>query len=245
MSVTVLVLEGIVAVVFLIAVVTCYKRGLLSSIISLFGYVIACIGAYIGSKALAETVYRLFIHERLILKVKEALVNAVPGALVEDYTAAAEFSGEKLLGVLPESLRKFAAKWAEGFSLSEHLSGDLMSTSEGIVETAIYPVILMLLEAMLFFLLFIALLIVVKIAVKFFTVTNKIPVIGGINALLGAVVGAVEAVVIMLLLTTFLKTLFAAGMEISFLTEADIEKTTLFSAFYYRDYLGLLEKLPL
>lgn len=244
MTTQAIVLEAIVIIVFALSIITCYKRGFLSSLISLFGYLIACAGAYIGSRALAETVYQMFLRDKMVLNVQTTITSNISSLITGDFSVLSDFSLENILDVVPRMFQWLVSIALKSASISDFAANSIPEMSEKIVDNLIYPSVIVILQSAMFFVLFIALLVIVKIAIKFFKNANKIPVIGTANALLGGITGFAEAFVIMMLLSSLLKVIFAARGDFSFLSQADVTETKLFGFFYNRDFLEILNQLP-
>ena len=75
-------------------------------------------------------------------------------------------------------------------------------------------------------------------ALKF---VNKIPVLGGMNAVLGGAVGLVEGVITLCVVCIVARMIISlSGGNIVFMNEATIDSTLLFRVFYNFDFLNFL-----
>ena len=126
----------------------------------------ALAGAYIGSRALAETTYQLFIRQKLVQSVSDALQNSAASA---DVTA----SIGAVLESVPKLLRSFVTTFFGGMEgltkeFGSTLAGAADSVSATIADQMLYPIIYTLLQALFFLLLFFAIMVLVRSLSKVF-----------------------------------------------------------------------------
>ena len=89
--------------------------------------------------------------------------------------------------------------------------------------------------------LFALLMCVLNLATKALKVLNKIPVIGGVNVILGVVLGAVEAAITVFLVCIGVQvTVTLTDNSLIFLNTMTIDQTILFRHVYYFDFLNFL-----
>ena len=195
MSTSALILDGLAALCILVLVVTAYRKGLLRTLIQGVGQLASCVVAFVVSRALADACYKLFFRERLILAIERA---------VEDKAVDVDLAGK--LNVAMDALPKLlqTALTAAGISietLSDQVSGQVAESAKtlsvSITDGVLYPVLYMLLQGLLFLILFAACMVLVHCLAKFLRGAERLPVIGTLNSLLGAMMGAAEALVVL------------------------------------------------
>ena len=99
----------------------------------------------------------------------------------------------------------------------------------------IYPVLYILLQGLLFLLLFAACMVLVHCLAKVLRGVERLPVIGTVNGLLGGVMGALEALVVLFVAAVAVRLLLDATGGFSWLNASIIDETYLFRHFYYFD----------
>lgn len=214
-----------------------WHKGFLSTLVQVVGYVLALCGAYIGSRALAETTYQLFIREKLVQSVSDALQNSAASA---DITATIG----AVLEAVPKMLQGFVTSFFGGVDglakeFGSTLSGAAESVSATIADQMLYPIIYTLLQALFFLLLFFAIMVIVRSLSKVFRGVRHIPLIGSINSLLGGILGLVQAAVIVLIIVMALNLLIGVtGDGIPYLNNEAIGETYLFRYVYDWNPIG-------
>ena len=136
-------------------------------------------GIPISSSIISEKINSLFKDE----EVKSEVEKSLPSYLVPAFESAAS-NDPQMLG---DMLRSFA-------------KSDKAEAAEGITEIALKPVILIALRAILFVLCVIAIWIILRIIVAVARI-GKDRESGGINTVLGGVLGAVKGLIVVFLIT--------------------------------------------
>ena len=176
------------------------KRGLFRALAGLLILVLAIAGARMAAEALtppAVALVRPVIEARIQEQMDAALElpEDTPGRMPEEDFGAEDLLA--LLGVGEDRLEDLAETAREavrdtGVSL-------LTAVAECVTEPVLYSV--------LFLVLFLALLILLRLAARALDLVLKLPVLHGANALGGALVGLLEGLAVLLLLTTILSRL--------------------------------------
>lgn len=155
--------------VFAVAAVCSWRRGFLAGLAELAGTLFSAAAAMLGTRALAPQLYDWFVREAVTEKVRQAVTETGTGL---DSTLQG-------LDFLPEALRETLTGLVEtaGTGLSDQIS------------TLLEPVILPLVQVLVFVVLCSVLRIVVALLVKLLQCVNVVPLVGGVNRLLGLVLG--------------------------------------------------------
>lgn len=110
-----------------------------------------------------------------------------------------------------------------------------------IADDIIKPAVLVPMRTLIFAAIFVIIVIAVNLLAKLFKAVNEIPVIGGINKLLGAVAGFVQAAIVIFLVCIFVQVIVSlTGNEIIFLNTMTIDETYIFKYIYYFDFLNFM-----
>lgn len=236
MNLSVLALDGLLAACVVFLVVRSYREGFLRTAVNALGHLASWAVAFVGSRALAEACYQLFFRDRLISSIGDAIDGAAGLDLAGKLSAAME--------VLPGFFRTvLAAAGLDAAVLAQEFSGHAASPAQtisvSIADTVLYPVLYMLMQSISFLLLFIACTVLVRCLSRALQKVDRLPLIGSVNALLGAAMGLVEAVVVIFVAVAAVRLLLELTGGFSWLNASIIEGTYLFRLFYHFD-LGML-----
>lgn len=121
------------------------------------------------------------------------------------------------------------------------INTDTGSFSEAITDSMVKPVLLVPMRALIFLVLFVIILLILSLAAKMLKGINHIPLVGGINKLLGAVAGFVQGAVVIFLVCIFVQVVISlSGNELIFLNTMTIDKTFFFQKVYYFDFINFM-----
>lgn len=233
MNIPALILDGIFIFAALILIVRSYRKGFLRTLVSTVGYLGSCVLAFVGSRALAEACYRLFFRDRLIASIEKAIEGTAADADLPGKLSAAV---EALPGYLQTAL---SAAGIDAGELSGRISGQMADSvhamSVSITETILYPILYMLMQGIFFLLLFAACMVLVRCLTRVLRGVERLPVIGPVNALLGAAMGAIEALVLFFVAAVTVRLLLDFTGGFTWLNEEIISSTRLFRYFYAFD----------
>ena len=121
------------------------------------------------------------------------------------------------------------------------VSGTTADTARAVEENFVAPVIKWLLKALIFIVLIFILRFVINPVSNAFKFVNKVPVVGPINAVLGALFGLVEGLIFMYVTAILVKAVVSlTGDSLIFLNSETIEQSKLFVLLYNFDVLSFL-----
>ncbi len=125
--------------------------------------------------------------------------------------------------------------------LSAFISGDKQETARVTEENLIAPVVKGLLKILVWLLLMLLFRLIINPVSDSFKLVNKIPLIGPVNSLLGAVLGIVEGIIVVygLVLAVRLAVYLTDG-SLMFINNQTIELTNVFKIFYNLDISTLI-----
>lgn len=129
----------------------------------------------------------------------------------------------------------------------EVVSTFIVGTQEQVASVAeenlVAPAAKWLLKAIIFILAMFVFRLIISPVSNTFRLVNKVPLIGPLNALLGAVLGFVESIVFLSVLALVVKAVVnISGNQLIFLNNETIEMTKLFSKFYDSSILALFSR---
>ena len=205
------VIDIVLIVLILFVVISSSKKGFLSTVLDTFSVVISAVASYMLCTPVAESLYKLFIRD---------LVRTSFARVLDDVSASLSIH-DKVIAMV-EGLPAGAVKLAETVGVNvEQFSRTVTSSSAQTNETLInavtdgigYDIMITITEFFVFIILFIVAAILVRFISKFFENANKIPLLGKLNALLGGAVGAVKAIVILLVVCTVVFVISASSED--------------------------------
>lgn len=197
-----LALDIIVVVIFAATLINCIRRGFVLSVMSLLKSVFALVAAYIFAPALADFFKNAFLSEAITGPVKSRL----DVMLTE---TAGTFNLEKLFADKPQEfldiLSRFGARAEDYFpkygGVSEASEAQVVRLAEEITASVVDTVAYIL----AFVALFVGALIVFSIVIFILSAVVKLPVIRGVDKLLGTVFGLASGLVLAFVLSGLAK----------------------------------------
>ena len=207
------------------------RRGFLVTLVNSCGRLISCIGAYIGSRALATTIYQVYIREKLIDSIAESVTDSFA-----EYDVSMQVSTimQEIPGIIRNMVYGVFGDTANLTSqIGDTLNGTVQTAATQVVDQVIYPVVYVVLQSILFLLLFFCLKIVIGALSETLRNIRKCLLIGAPDMLAGGVLGFLEAMLCIFVIVVFIKLLiYASGAQIPLQSSDTIESTTLFKIFY-------------
>lgn len=172
--------------------------------------------------------------------------------LVDKMASGTVFGGvctavEEMAAAVPYIMGDFSESVASGdqsalksvvLSILETESGGF---AEGIIDSMVKPVLLVPIRALIFLILFVIIIVLLSLIANGLKLVNKIPVIGSLNAFLGAVLGVAESAVTLFLICIGIQVIISlTDNSLIFLNTMTIDNSFLFRHVYYFDFLNLL-----
>lgn len=207
------------------------RRGFLVMLVNTCGRLLSCIVAYIASRALATTIYNVYIHDRLV----ELISESISGTLSE---SEASVQVSVILQELPGFLRNMVyGLFGDAATINETvgnaLDGSVTAITSTIVDEIVYPIVYLVLQCLLFLVLFACLKIIISALSETLRNLRRCILIGVPDMLAGAALGAVEGVLTVFVVVVIIQLLiYCSGGQIPFLGDDEIQSTHLFRVFY-------------
>ncbi|MEG2174959.1 MAG: CvpA family protein [Oscillospiraceae bacterium] len=222
-------LDAVTVVVVLISAVTAYRRGFLNSIVRLVGTLGSALLCMHYSDPAAEWIYGRFFEKRVLTAISENIDRfGQPG--LEAFSKGLE----GLMQHLPMGIRQ-----ALGLRLPQDLKlwydkvwGSASDFPLALADSVISPLAVSLLQAIIFCVLFALCSFAVGALARLLKGVNRVPLIGGVNAVLGGLLGIVQGLLYVFVLASLLWLLIAAtGDTLTPITSGAIGQTVLFRHF--------------
>ncbi|MEG0178521.1 MAG: CvpA family protein [Oscillospiraceae bacterium] len=214
-----LILDIILLAILVFTAYTYMKSGFLSSLTRLVGNIVSLLGASFVASKLSPTVFESFFKSGLITKTGDA-ISAQGSFYIEPLI-------EKLRGFLPaEFINELAAK------ANELLSTGSPDLARDIVEQIIAPLMVPIISVLVFFITFAVCRFIVAQLSAILTNVNKVPILGGVNKLLGLTTGVVGGIIeIVLVLCAIWALVVITGGSLSMLNDTVLQGSKLYSLF--------------
>ena len=189
------IVDIILIVIAIFVIVSSARKGFVASFLDAFSVIISAFVSYKFTPAVADTLYQFCIRDLVRTEFRQALDDMSKNLSV----------GEKISGMI-QSLPETAVKLAGSMGIdvnnfSSSLFSSAATTEEAlinqVVDTIAYDIMISLTKIVVFIVLFIAASLLVRFISSFLSdILGKLPVIGGIDTVLGGALGIVKAAVI-------------------------------------------------
>jgi|GEM_PF-2861752 len=222
-------LDLVLLVVLLISLVKGSKKGFVHSLLDLATYVVTVLVAAFLCKAFAQIIYNKYIRDKLIEVISVKMATGTAGEIIEKLSS----------GFVGTLLKISGSSDKLTFYLDAAKSGS--SAASLIVDNILKGPVLVAVKAVFFVITFVIVRIAARIIIKITDVINKLPVIGSLNKLLGAVVGFAEGFIscyIAVYIFSFFIGLF--GVKSAELTQQAITHSYLYRFIYNTNLINYL-----
>lgn len=218
-------LDGLVIIIFLLAVLLGYRRGFFKSIIQLTGCLAAILIASGLSTPLASGIYNQFISG----SVQKHIQSQIEKTGKESVETALDGVLEDLPDSVVNALTMFDLGTAQQIKdkLSGSLEGDIVKISRSVEDKIVRPAAVSLLRIVCLFILFVIFMILVGIVASMVGRLFKLPVLRQADGTLGGLLGAVQGFVLVLVAVTVMGLIASTSKTDDKLTRAVINDTIL------------------
>ena len=208
------------------------KDGFAKTLVSFAGIFIAVILAVTVCKPAANYVYTNVAQKPIETAIQSSIENQFGELASENPSAQQLIEGlDKAIDSLPEFIKntlKAEDKKAElTDKINEFYSSNLEEFSINITENFIKPILISILSAIVFVLIFFVVWLLCFILSKALKIVNKIPLLGGVNALLGGIIGFLKGLVIVLLINFIIVSITSSGANIFGIITAETVNSSL------------------
>ncbi len=228
-----IVLDLLMVMIFFLIVISSYRKGFLKTVTLAAGTLVSFVLAFWLSGYAADFVFVTFVRPSVLQSINEATVSSGASATVSSVLPA-------VIAAIPAFfLNPVLAQVGSQEALIKQISSQTDVTidnlSSVITDNVLEPIVCALLQMLFCLLIFILCAIIIRALASVFGAVRKIPVVGTLNAVLGAGVGVVFAVLVLFLLGiagSLFIALSAGG--VSWFNQEIIDQS-----FVYRFFFGL------
>lgn len=225
------ILDALTVGVIVVFAISSYRKGFLNTVVVLLGSLGAMFVALTYSQPAAEIIYQQFFYDKISSVVAQHL-----GSFTAADAAAFAKNIEDMVGELPavfssalqSELGLYVGQWYQQLANS-----DAATVTTAITNTIIGPIAIGLLRVVAFFIIFSLLMMLVNIVAGLLKTVNHLPLIGLFNELLGGVLGAIQGMLYVFVISAGLWFLISAsGGQFGPISAEMIDKTLIFKHFY-------------
>ncbi len=216
-----LIVDAIIVVVFVATIFAYIKRGFVSSLLGIMGTVASLLIGIITSNILSPIIFDKFFRPAIVENTQNA-IQSYGSASVEDILS-------DVLGVFPDAFVSNVTG-----SVSGIINSQAAGAVEGYVDSVAAPMFVPVISVVVFLIVFIVCKLICVLLEKTLGKTvNRIPIVGGLNQGLGAVLGIFGGVVnAVLVIFLFWFALAITGGNLPSFSNADLH-----GSFFYRLFL--------
>ena len=215
------IIDIIAIFVIVLSVIKCARSGFAKSLLETVGVVVSLFASLFLANVLSRQIYDSYLY-----KYAEKAAENFSGKLLET-----EAISESITAI-PRVLRNALASMninIEALDVSA-MQDSMVST---ILNTVIEPALVFVLAIVVFLISFWALKLLLRVIGGLLKGINSVPLIGGINRILGAFLGVIKGGINLFLIAQFIHLIhIVLGDTIPFISSAVISNTTIFSQIY-------------
>lgn len=214
-----LILDGILLIVLALIVWGYARRGFMAGLLQFVGNIASLLGALFLSQKVAPLLFEHFLRGSFITRMEETIAR--------DGTVDIASLLEQFAGFLPEQVQQKLVQ-----SAGELLSAASPDLAQNLVTEVVEPLLTPIIAIVVFFVAFALCRFVVGFLVAVLTNFNKIPLVGGVNRLLGVGMGFLAGLVdLYILLCALWAVMVITGGNLAFLNEQILGDSLLYAVF--------------
>ncbi len=223
--------SGLIDILFVVMVFICvvvaWNRGFVKTVVSFLGFIAAGIVSMLACARVSLYLYKLVIEQPLYESIYKKVLDMVPtGEVIGSVTDI----GAVLPGAVKVLFDLAAAEAGE--RIGQTLTGTAEMVSRTVLDTLVAPLVLALLNLVVFFVLFALLMVIVNVLVAVLGKVFELPVLNGINRVLGGAVGLVNGVLVCMLAAALLTLYATMTSDASSWVNSDILRSTKIASFF-------------
>ena len=219
------------AVIVLFAVLA-YKRGFLRTLAELFGTAVSFAVAWIYSEPAAQKGYDLLLRDGIEKAVQEGVVQYGMDSLDNVLDKV-----DGILTTLPTVVANAIRSELDADTVEVWYQNIVRANSGNIAKAltdgVVAPIVTAMLQMLAFCLIFMFCGIIMRLLARLLGGVRRIPLIGSVDGVLGAVLGAVKGALYVFFAAAVLWLLIRlSGDALPFVTQSELSQTHLFSVFF-------------
>lgn len=220
-----LIYDGVALLIVVICMVFGAKDGFAKTFVQTVGAIFSVIAATVVSRICSSLIYTTAVQPAVLKSLENSLNNAMDTQTVTE-------SLEKAIKGLPAISHLIFDFDSAAANLNESVGLSNAKIAAQVEESVIAPVVIPLLETVIFIVALIILLLVVNLLARGSKSFNSVPVIGKVNGFLGGVLGIANGAIICLAVAAVLKIILASEGNGEYLSHGIIANTYLFKWIY-------------
>lgn len=208
-----------------------YRNGFLRSAVLFVGSLAAILISIWLSRWLANVVYENFLRESIIAQINEVVQNGTNSLSISELISQLTSAFPAFL--INPLLAAFGGQEQLAAEIQQNINSTTDSLGTVIADTVVGPITISLIQMISCLLILAICVIIIKILASMFKRIYAIPIIGTVNAFLGAGIGILQAAVILYILALICSIVVSVtANELSWLNTGIIDLTYLFKYFY-------------
>lgn len=224
------IMDGVILLFFVYFIVRGKSRGFIATFISFIGSFVATVASAMVSSWLSPLLFGKYIRQPLIDGLISAFTNNAGSDLTSSITAALEGMPDFIQEFVNENIVVFTQDMESGVNES------VRAGATQFVDNSLQPMIQSVLYLMIFLVLTALLNVLVRFVVKRLEALNRIPVIGGLNSVLGAGIGFLQGLLMAYLILALINLFIALTGNLNpYMNTAVINNSILTQYFYYNN----------
>ncbi len=223
MNFTSSVIFDLILLAALIGIIIKYaRRGFMAGLVQFVGNLVSLLGALVLSSEASAVLFERFF--------KNSFIDRIDTTIAQQGSVDLAQIVDRFAGFLPESIQQKVVETAGSF-----LDFAAPDVAERIVKEVVEPLVTPIIAIVLFFVSFALCRLLVAFIVAVMTNLNRIPVLGGVNRLMGVLMGALAgAVDLYIALCAVWAVIIITNGSISFLNEQALS-----ASIFYKIFSGL------
>lgn len=218
-----IILDVSVIVIIGFCAVLGYKRGFASTLVN----ILSCVASVIIANFLS-----IGIAKKIMIFTEPNILSYVQDKTKEIISSGTNATIGDVYNQLPYFLKSLVP-FSDNSQIENAVDNSVNQISSVLTNDFIVPTIQMLLQSFLCIILFFILLFLFRFIGKRLNFINKIPIIGGVNAILGLILGLVQALVVIVILINIIYLIIAISKgNLSFINLQVINESILFKNIY-------------
>jgi uncharacterized membrane protein required for colicin V production len=229
-----------VVVVFVIIVFTSYRKGFIRSVIELAGYLASFVVSYIFSAPFGKWIFSTFLQPVVSGQIKDYIVSNIASKATAQANGALDSSGiASFANNIPGAFKSMLGNYNISTDTLHIIAGSAIKSSsqsaaDVLITNVINPITQIISRGIAFAIIFALCMIAVQIIASLSNGVSKIPIIGSVNRIGGAVVGVLKSVIVLLIIATCIAVIIPvlSLQKNPVITQANVSNSTIFKAIY-------------
>lgn len=210
-------------------VVLGYKKGFVTTVVTLFSYILSLILAFVLSNIFSKII---------ISAIEPNVLDYVHSKIQQIMASNTNLTAISFVNALPEFLKGLFPNDVVA-TIDSTMANSTEQAATMVTETFFAPAIQLLIQSALLFVLFFVLLGILNFIARRLTFINKIPLVGSTNAILGTVTGFIQALIIVIIIVNVVSLIISVTNNSWVILNSDTINSTLIFKNIYKIILNI------